>query len=821
MVTTKHISHSGIFINAVSGLSGGGSIMTSIDIGLTSLALTTGTYGSSTAVPVLSVDQYGRIYSITTANVSGEAGGGAGTTDHGSLTGLGDDDHPQYTQTGVFISHTGNFSNPHNVTASQVGSPTIASFAEHTGDSTVHYTQSSISISANQISDISNYALNTSVANLSGRFSGHSGDASIHFTQSQISITESQISNFGSYATNAKVDGLSGYTQNHINNTSNPHSVTAAQVGAPTLSAFSGHTGDNSVHFTVSSIDHGLITGLLDDDHTQYIPTNASRGFTSAVSGRAPSQSFHLSTKEYVDTQVVAASTGVSQALFGSHTGDSTVHFTVASIDHGLISGLNDNDHPQYTLVSSFTGLTGSFSSHTGNTNIHFTQAQISIPSSQISDISSYALVTSLNNLSGLFTGHSGNSSLHYAQSSISITASQISDFSEAADDRISSLLVGGTGINISYNDSSNILVISYTGATGSVGGGDVTTLQFTGHTGDGNIHFTQSAISITGGQVSDLDSIIDYRLSLSTTLISGHSGINVAYNDSNDTLYVAYTGNSPIYYSAFSGATTGSNGASGLVPAPTVANASGQAFLNASGAWSVPIISSINFNQVGMEASRRHFWTFADFPNSDFANMTPFSWSSINSGTLSVVDPTTGGPGQAAIQSSATQNSGGVFRVRYYSVRVGASYGFRAMLRVSHLANTTVKLGYMNTAVTSHTEPAAGLWIGISPGGTISGCVKNGTSGLVVTTGNYTTGSAYDSNTWLTLEAWTNDTNSLINYYVYDMSGTQLWNSSLVGRNLEDGMDFALTATSTLGSATNIVTVDYFGFGCTGTMVR
>jgi hypothetical protein len=39
----------------------------------------------------------------------------------------------------------------------------------------------------------------------------------------------------------------------------------------------------------------------LDDDHTQYVPTNADRGFTATVSGIDPVQDYHLATKWYVD----------------------------------------------------------------------------------------------------------------------------------------------------------------------------------------------------------------------------------------------------------------------------------------------------------------------------------------------------------------------------------------------------------------------------------------------------------------------------------------------------------------------------------------
>lgn len=46
--------------------------------------------------------------------------------------------------------------------------------------------------------------------------------------------------------------------------------------------------------------DHGELDGLGDDDHTQYVPTNADRGFSSTVSGVLPTEDYHLTTREYV-----------------------------------------------------------------------------------------------------------------------------------------------------------------------------------------------------------------------------------------------------------------------------------------------------------------------------------------------------------------------------------------------------------------------------------------------------------------------------------------------------------------------------------------
>lgn len=62
----------------------------------------------------------------------------------------------------------------------------------------------------------------------------------------------------------------------------------------------------NSVGAGVNT--HSELFGLTADDHTQYILVDGTRGFTGAVSGVAPSQDYHLTRKDYVDSSIVAAS---------------------------------------------------------------------------------------------------------------------------------------------------------------------------------------------------------------------------------------------------------------------------------------------------------------------------------------------------------------------------------------------------------------------------------------------------------------------------------------------------------------------------------
>jgi len=103
-------------------------------------------------------------------------------------------------------------------------------------------------------------------------------------------------------------------------------------------------------------IDHGNLTGLLDDDHLQYVPVNGSRGFTSTVSGVDPTHSYDLTTKNYVDVGLANVSGSIIT-------------------DHGQLTGLSDDDHTQYILADGTRNFTGivSYASHpnfTSNTQL-------------------------------------------------------------------------------------------------------------------------------------------------------------------------------------------------------------------------------------------------------------------------------------------------------------------------------------------------------------------------------------------------------------------------------------------------------------------
>lgn len=127
--------------------------------------------------------------------------------------------------------------------------------------------------------------------------------------------------------------------------------------GNVTLSATGGVTltqvGQNiQISASGGVTDHGALTGLADDDHTQYILAAGTRAFTG-------NQSFgmHQATNLKVEVLASAPAPGnQGRVIFDqsdtSFKVDNGIAFTAPGIsDHGGLSGLADDDHTQYVLA--------------------------------------------------------------------------------------------------------------------------------------------------------------------------------------------------------------------------------------------------------------------------------------------------------------------------------------------------------------------------------------------------------------------------------------------------------------------------------------
>jgi len=113
--------------------------------------------------------------------------------------------------------------------------------------------------------------------------------------------------------------------------------------------------------------DHGSLTGLLSDDHTQYSFVNGTRGFTGPISGVDPTISAHLTTKFYVDNKTWVANdiTDFADAVTNhSDVAANTTHRTSDGSDHAFIDqDVTIGSAPQF----SNTNMYGSVSQWTND----------------------------------------------------------------------------------------------------------------------------------------------------------------------------------------------------------------------------------------------------------------------------------------------------------------------------------------------------------------------------------------------------------------------------------------------------------------------
>ena len=285
--------------------------------------------------------------------------------------------------------------------------------------------------------------------------------------------------------------------------------------------------------YGVPQNDHGVLFGLGDDDHAQYVHINEARTISAnhTFTNGLTINNGLLSATSGNFTSLTVNNTGVS---LSGHTHSSSNITNFNSSVSGLVNGIyapltgtlnqfaNTTSSQLSSVISDETGsgllvfnnsptFTGIPLAPTATSGTNTNQiASTSFVRTEISNLvnSAPSTLDTLNelaaalgndanfsttitntladkaNLSGsTFTGSisapSGNftQSLQVNGTGVSLsghshTNSDITNWNEAVDDRVNDLLVGISGINISYNDNSNTINIAYTGSSGGGGGG-------------------------------------------------------------------------------------------------------------------------------------------------------------------------------------------------------------------------------------------------------------------------------------------------------------------------------------------------------------
>ena len=258
--------------------------------------------------------------SITTATASG-------AIDHGLLAGLGDDDHPQYHNDTRALSWLGTRS------IADIGTRTHSLLTSLDQDDHTQYSLVN-----------GNRAFTSTVGGITPTVGSDLTTKDYVDSAIQGLYWQDPILDFVTVASGTTASGNryvafatgGGWTKDNIYE----YNGTGWDETVP-LEGYAAWFSDLDKNYTFngtswvllgSTVDHGNLSGLGDDDHTQYILHAGTRDFTGIVQYDTH-KSFTVDTdivdKKYVDDEIDAATAS-------------------GAIDHGLLAGLGDDDHPQY-----------------------------------------------------------------------------------------------------------------------------------------------------------------------------------------------------------------------------------------------------------------------------------------------------------------------------------------------------------------------------------------------------------------------------------------------------------------------------------------
>jgi hypothetical protein len=398
------------------------------------------------------------------------------------------------------------------------------------------------------------------VDDLSGNFTGHTGDTGIHFTTSQISILESQIVGFGNYATNVYVNDLSG--------------------------DFTGHTGDASIHFTTGEIDHGNIAGLLDNDHPQYT-------LTSDFIPHTGDTDIHFTKLTGLDdVSAIPPSAGQVLTFTGGTWKPADVSGSAGAGASDFI-GLSDTPNPiddgsiYYGTGSTLTGLvTG-----TDNTGLFLQQGSDGYPSWATASITGLIDIGDVSHPDiGGYPAHATQGHFLIYQTayggwvstpgSVAYAGVSLDNFGNVTENNTDtgSILINSGGDWIELDAANSGYVLETRGIDAmpawveAGGSGDVDTLSgnFTGHTGNADIHFTTGEISIAEDQIDGFvgtyaTNVYVNDLSGNFTGHTGNADIHLTQGDINHTLITNIGINTHAQIDSHVTAMTGHTGDTGI----------------------------------------------------------------------------------------------------------------------------------------------------------------------------------------------------------------------------------------------------------------
>jgi hypothetical protein len=218
------------------------------------------------------------------------------------------------------------------------------------------------------------------------------------------------------YATSAGSAGLATSSTSALNSAQAPNGfIVTGTLSATTVSATTYlNLGNTTAQWNASALQSSPLSATLVPITNQALVYNGSVWTASTIAaGGGGGVTDHGALTGLEDNDhpqyVLSATNNTLSSTVSNHIASASVHFTQAEIDHGGILGLSDNDHPQYVLSSTNNTLSSLVNDHITSASVHFTQAEIdhgSILGLSDNDHPQYVLSATNNALSSTVSNH-------------------------------------------------------------------------------------------------------------------------------------------------------------------------------------------------------------------------------------------------------------------------------------------------------------------------------------------------------------------------------------------------------------------------------
>jgi hypothetical protein len=281
-------------------------------------------------------------------------------TDHGALTGLADDDHVQY----FLADGTRTITGDTTIQASVSGALTL--LTENTGGGTAHaehVLKVPSGVNSNEARTVYRGQADWSVGvnnDDTGAFMLTTGTSLGGFGIIRVDPSTKELLMVRSGIVFADRTGGSSFTKFRVQD--QPGGDITYTLPAADAAGFLQSDGAGLLSWVaVSSIDHGALTGLGDDDHPQYVlHTEVDDVPVNGATTDPISSNWAFDHENAADPHPGYLTQAEGDALYSplGHTHD-----------HGALTGLGDDDHPQYTLADGTRAFTGSIEFSADNTH--------------------------------------------------------------------------------------------------------------------------------------------------------------------------------------------------------------------------------------------------------------------------------------------------------------------------------------------------------------------------------------------------------------------------------------------------------------------